>query len=124
MTAVEMPVATKTVAASGLPPSTVANPGGRVRTHSCIVAVHLGKSAKNWSGGVVEQPTLTLSMWSIVTGWMKVKNRDYSRYDLERKGAMKVRHDRHFLYPRGFPVLGRCECGWRFRSGRARFRKM
>jgi hypothetical protein len=36
-------------------------------------------------------------MWSIVTGWMKVKNRDYSRYDLEREGAMKVRHDRHFL---------------------------
>jgi bifunctional non-homologous end joining protein LigD len=37
-------------------------------------------------------------------GWVKIKNRDYWRYELERESAMKSRSRRVFIAPSGSPL--------------------
>jgi hypothetical protein len=31
------------------------------------------------------------------SGWVKTKNRDYRRYEMEREGAFKARRERQFV---------------------------
>jgi hypothetical protein len=87
----------KLLSLTGHPTARPADPGNNEGGAGLLLMWSVG-AASNWLSldSIVPKPRRSRYAPG-ERGWIKTKNRDYWRYEMEREGAFKVRPERQFV---------------------------